>query len=67
MKRNDTTKHLTRRQRARLLRDEKGGTDFVELLIMVALIAFVVIAGVQTFGQSVLNQFNNQASSVDGI
>jgi Flp pilus assembly pilin Flp len=51
----------------RLLRDESGGTDFVELLIMVALIAFVVIAGVQTFGESVMNKFEEQSSNVDGI
>lgn len=50
-----------------LLRDESGGTDFVELLIMIALIAFVVIAGVQTFGSSVLNKFTEQAGNVDGI
>jgi Flp pilus assembly pilin Flp len=51
----------------KLLRDERGGTDFVELLIMVALIAFVVIAGVQTFGQSVMNKFTEQSGNVDGI
>jgi Flp pilus assembly pilin Flp len=50
-----------------LRRDEKGGTDFVELLIMVALIAFVVIAGVQTFGSSVMNKFTEQSGNVDGI
>ena len=56
-----------KKQRARLLKDQKGGTDFVELLIMVALIAFVVIAGVQTFGESVLNKFDEQSGDVDGI
>lgn len=54
-------------QKKKLLKDEKGGTDFVELLIMVALIAFVVIAGVQTFGESVLNKFDEQSADVDGI
>jgi Flp pilus assembly pilin Flp len=34
---------------------------------MVALIAFVVIAGVQTFGQSVLSKFDEQSGNVDGI
>jgi Flp pilus assembly pilin Flp len=57
---------LLRSERS-LLRDETGGTDFVELLIMVALIAFVVIAGVQTFGQSVLSKFDEQSGNVDGI
>ena len=54
-------------QRTSLLKDESGGTDFVELLIMIALVAFVVIAGVKTFGQSVLNKFNEQSGNVDGI
>jgi Flp pilus assembly pilin Flp len=61
------TKKLEARRTRKLSRDEKGGTDFVELLIMVALIAFVVIAGVQTFGQSVMNKFTEQSGSVDGI
>jgi Flp pilus assembly pilin Flp len=47
--------------------DETGGTDFVELLIMVALIAFVVIAGVQMFGASVLAKFGEQSGNVAGI
>jgi len=50
-----------------LLKDETGGTDFVELLIMIALVAFVVIAGVRTFGQSVLSKFGEQAGNVDSI
>lgn len=58
---------IEKRQRQRLLRDQKGGTDFIELLIMVALIAFVVIAGVQTFGSSVLNKFTEESGNVDGI
>ena len=63
-----TKKSLVTRKRTRsLVKDQKGGTDFVELLIMVALIAFVVIAGVQTFGQSVMNKFTEQGGNVDGI
>ena len=48
-RRRDEMKTLkpTRKNKS-LARDEKGGTDFVELLIMVALIAFVVIAGEQS-------------------
>jgi Flp pilus assembly pilin Flp len=62
-----TRKSLEIRKRRSLARDQKGGTDFVELLIMVALIAFVVIAGVQTFGQSVMDKFTEQSGNVDGI
>ena len=58
---------LTRNPTTSLLADETGGTDFVELLIMIALIAFVVIVGVQTFGESVLGKFEEQAGNVDGI
>ena len=55
------------KKKPNLLADQKGGTDFVELLIMVALIAFVVIAGVQVFGDSVMAKFEEQAGNVDGI
>ncbi len=58
---------LEKRRNKKLSRDEKGGTDFVELLIMIALICFVVIAGVQAFGGSVLNKFTEQSGNVDGI
>ncbi len=58
---------LEKRKNKKLLKNEKGGTDFVELLIMIALICFVVIAGVQAFGGSVLNKFTEQAGNVNGI
>lgn len=61
------TKLEKRNQKKALLRDKKGGTDFVELLIMIALICFVVIAGVQAFGGSVLSKFTEQAGDVAGI
>ncbi len=67
MKTQTSLQPRPRARRKSLRKDQRGGTDFVELLIMVALIAFVVIAGVQTFGESVMNKFTEQSGNVDGI
>jgi hypothetical protein len=53
--------------RSRLLRDCAGGTGFLELVILVALLAFVVIVGVRAFGGSTDASMECRAGEVAGI
>lgn len=49
----------------RFVREEEG-QDLTEYALLVALIAFVVIAGVTTFGTNLLGYYNRVATTVGG-
>ncbi len=51
----------------RLFKNEKGGTDFVELLILIGFIAIAAIVAVTAFGDSIEAKFGDEAGAVDGI
>ncbi len=48
----------------RLVACRRGGTDFVQVLIGLALIAFVVLGGVRLFGDSVRAKFLDESSQL---
>jgi Flp pilus assembly pilin Flp len=54
-------------KKRRLFKNEKGGTDFVELLILIGFIAIAAIVAVTQFGDSIETKFGDQAGAVDGI
>ncbi len=58
---------IKKRQRRSLGKNEKGGTDFIELLILVGLIALVVIAGASALGTSIDSKYSERATAVDGL
>ena len=55
-----------KKQIKQLIQDKKGA-NVVEYIILLALIAIVVMAAVQTFGQSVSTKFGEKQSSVDSL
>ena len=50
--------------RRRLVACCRGGTDFVQVLIALALIAFVVLGGVRLFGRRVRAKFGDESSQL---
>ncbi len=48
----------------RLVACRRGGTDFVQVLIALAMIAFVVLGGVRLFGDSVRAKFLDESSQL---
>jgi len=48
-----------------LIRNQQGGSEFVEKLIVIALFAFVALVGVKFLGQRVLDKFNQQGNTVE--
>ncbi len=58
-------KHINKTSgRQSLAKDERGGTEFIEKLIMIAFIAFVVLWGAKYFGKSVKDKYKSQADSI---
>ena len=47
-----------------ILNDDRGGTDFLEKIIMIAFVAFVVLLGVKYLGKKVKGKFMEQGNSV---
>jgi Flp pilus assembly pilin Flp len=50
-----------------LIRDKRGGTDFVEKLILIGFFALAVIAGVKMLGEKATEKFQEQSESVEQI
>jgi hypothetical protein len=48
-----------------LLRDQRGGVEFLAYLMLVALIAFVALAGVRGYDGSVRNSFADSTTRFD--
>ena len=56
--------HVRAEMIRRLVACRRGGTDFVQVLIGLALIAFVVLGGVRLFGDSVRAKFVDESSQL---
>jgi Flp pilus assembly pilin Flp len=54
------------RRRSRLLRDIKGGTDFVEKLILIGFFAIAVVVGVQYIAGKANSKFQGQGDYIEG-
>ena len=54
-------------EKRNILQDNRGGTDFLEKIIMIAFVAFVVLLGVKYFGKKLKAKFTEQADSVEAI
>jgi len=48
-----------------ILKDDRGGTDFLEKVILIAFVAFVVLLGVKYFGKKLKAKVEQQADTVE--
>jgi hypothetical protein len=51
----------------KLLADPRGGTEFIEKLILIGLFAFVVFLGIRYIAGSVNNKLTDQGDTVETI
>jgi hypothetical protein len=50
-----------------LVKNVRGGTDFIEKVVLIALFVFAAAAGVTLIGESVLQKFTQQGTSIGGL
>jgi len=65
MAKNTETKALAKRNDKSLLEDKKGGTEFIEKIIMIGLFALVAALGVMFIGEKVTKKFTDQGNSIE--
>ena len=62
----ECTELATQREESKsLLRDKKGGTEFIEKIIMIGLFALVAALGVMFIGEKVTKKFTDQGNSIE--
>ena len=67
MEKNTQSKALVPARDAKksLLRNKKGGTEFIEKIIMIGLFALVAALGVMFIGEKVTKKFTDQGNSIE--
>jgi len=62
---DNQTKALTRAEKKSLLRSKRGGTEFIEKIILIGLFALVAAVGVIYISQKVTKKFSEQGSTIE--
>jgi hypothetical protein len=64
-KKNTKARALARPQKKSLLRSKRGGTEFIEKVIMIGLFALVAAVGVTYISQKVTGKFAEQGNAIE--
>lgn len=62
---DDTTVALARPEKKSLLKSKRGGTEFIEKVILIGLFALVAAVGVVYISQKVTKKFADQGNTIE--